>query len=141
LACIFYFLFFFPFLKERAAGHGGAERRSLRAASRPSAGAARGGAAGAARSGAGPGLGRRGRGAVRLRAAVGAVPARLRGGPAGSWMAVPPFSERGSVPSPNRCGDVGVVKGKAAVLWDGLSLPLQYPKGMNFQLECGPGLL
>lgn len=136
-----FFFFFFPFLKERAAGHGGAERRSLRAASRPSAGAARGGAAGAARSGAGLGLGRRGRGAVRLRAAVGSVPARLRGGPAGSWMAIPPFSERGSVPSPNRCGDVGVVKGKAAVLWDGLSLPLQYPKGMNFQLECEPGLL
>ncbi|POI30995.1 hypothetical protein CIB84_005254, partial [Bambusicola thoracicus] len=47
-------------------------------------------------------------------------------------MAVPPFSDRGSVPSPHRCGDVGVVKGKAAVFGDGLSLPSEYPTGKAF---------
>ena len=138
LACIFFPLSLKKGLWGRGAGH-----RSLRAASRPSAGAARGGAAGAARRGrlgagpdrAGPGLGRRARsGPAAGRSAGCAI--RLWGGPAGSWMSVPPFSDRSSEPSPHYWGG----EGKAAVFWNGLSLPLECPKGVNFELERRLGL-
>lgn len=111
----------------RGAGH-----RSLRAASRPSAGAARGGPAGAARRGqleAGPD--RTGPRAARAeRSGRGAAP--LGAG----WPYCPSPSAARYL---NRAA--GVVKGKAAVFWNGLSRPLEYPKGVNFQLECRPALL
>lgn len=86
-------------------------------------------AAGAARSGAGPD--RTGPRAARAeRSGRGAAP------PGAGWPYRPSPSAARYL---NRAA--GVVKGKAAVFWNGLSRPLEYPKGVNFQLECRPALL